>query len=114
MRTQLQDKQQQVIYIEEPNEPQRIVIVRQPSRAKRNRRAVDRAGLFMVPFWLGVLMMVGLIFALDDADWLIKRFIVALGVLFFAGGLCAFCASIWFEVKGAFEAMWYGEDYYHD
>lgn len=111
MRTQLQDKQQ-VIYVEEPNEPQRIVIVRQPSRAKRNRRAVNRAGLFLVPFWLGVLMMVGLIFALDDADWLIKRFVVALGILFFAGALCAFAASMWFEFKGFIQSMWYGEDYY--
>lgn len=113
MRTQLQDKQQ-VIYVEEPNEPQQIVIVRRPSRQKRNRRAADRAGLFMVPFWLGVLMMVGLIFALDDADWLIKRFIVALGILFFAGGLSAFAASVWFEFKGFIQSMWYGEDYYHD
>lgn len=112
MRQQLQDKQ--VIYVEEPTEPQRIVVVRQPSRQKRNRLASQRASLFLLPFWLGVFMMIGLIFALDDADWLIKRFVVALGVLFFAGGLCAFAASVWFEIKGAFEAMWYGEDYYYD
>lgn len=110
MRQQLQDKQ--VIYVEEPAEPQQIVIVRRPSRQKRNRLASHRAGLFLLPFWLGVFMMIGLIFALDDADWLIKRFVVALGLLFFAGGLCAFVFSVWFEVKGAIESLWYGEDYY--
>lgn len=112
MRQQLQDKQ--VIYVEEPAEPQQIVIVRRLSRQKRNQIAADRAVLFMFPFWLGVLAMIALVFALDDADWLIKRFVVALGILFFAGALCTFAFSVWYGFKGFIQSLWYGEDYYYD
>jgi hypothetical protein len=111
---QLPTKQPQVVYIEEEREPQQIVIVKRPSRHQLHMRKVNRAGCLMVPFGFGLLATVALIFVLPESalGWFVQRAVMALGFLFLVGSLATGVLTFWWDIKAAFESMWYGAEYY--
>lgn len=87
---------------------------KQLSRYEVNRRRQNKAGCFMVPFWCGTFALAALVFALDDADWIIKRGAAALAILFAAGAVSFMGMTFWYQLEAIIGGLWHGEGWFDE
>jgi hypothetical protein len=124
---QLPTRQPQVVYAEAEQstypQPHTVHLVvehrhqypaRRISRYEENRRRQNRAGCFMVPFWCATFALAAIVFAVDDADWIIKRGAAALAILFAAGAVSFMGLTIWYNLEAFVGALWMGESWFDE
>jgi hypothetical protein len=87
---------------------------RRLSRYEENRRRQAKAGCFMVPFWCATFALAAVVFAVDDADWIIKRGAAALALLFAAGAVSFMGLTIWYNLEAFVGALWMGEAWFDE
>jgi hypothetical protein len=84
------------------------------SRYEVNRRRQSKAGCFMVPFWCATFALAAIVFAVDDADWIIKRGAAALAILFAAGAVSFMGLTIWYNLEAFVGVLWIGESWFDE
>lgn len=69
---------------------------------ERRRRPMQRFPVYLfvwLPFALGALATIFLVFAVDDIDWLLKRMAVLLAIFFMFGMVGSILGGVWMAIK---------------
>lgn len=94
---------QQVVFVDQYGRP--VQLVERHGVVYSERRPKPRPPwplICFLPFLLGSISVVALVFVVDDITWLVKRLAALLVILFMAGTVGSVIAGIWYSIRDTF------------